>query len=104
MSTHYPPTLRRLRQSEHIRALTREIHVQLDQLIQPCFVAEGAGGPQAVPGLAGVMQVTVADLLLRGLLERHRPAKWLGLLPLRMRLRQRPDRGADRVQDLQRAA
>jgi delta-aminolevulinic acid dehydratase/porphobilinogen synthase len=34
--------LRRLRQNEHIRALTRDVHVRLEQLIQPLFVAEAA--------------------------------------------------------------
>ncbi len=63
MTTRYPPTLRRLRQDTHVRALTREIHLQLEQLIQPCFVAEGGGAPQAVPGLTGVMQETPDSLL-----------------------------------------
>jgi porphobilinogen synthase len=56
-------TLRRLRQDEHVRALTREVHLRLDQLIQPCFVAEGTDGPQPVPGLTGVMQETPDSLL-----------------------------------------
>ena len=63
MTTRYPPILRRLRQDTHVRALTREIHLQLEQLIQPCFVAEGGGAPQAVPGLTGVMQETPDSLL-----------------------------------------
>jgi porphobilinogen synthase len=63
MNDTYPLTLRRLRQDQHVRALTREVHVQLDQLIQPCFVAEGTAGPEAVPGLTGVMQETPESLL-----------------------------------------
>ena len=63
MSKRYPLTLRRLRQDEHVRALTREVHLRLDQLIQPCFVAEGASRPEAVPGLTGVMQETPDSLL-----------------------------------------
>jgi len=55
--------LRRLRQNEHVRALTREVHVRLDQLIQPLFVAEGGTHPQAVPGLTGVHQDTSESLL-----------------------------------------
>jgi porphobilinogen synthase len=55
--------LRRLRQNEHIRALTREVHVQLEQLIQPLFVAEGLAAPTAVPGLTGVHQETTESLL-----------------------------------------
>lgn len=64
MNQHYPPTLRRLRQDRHIRALTREVHLQLDQLVQPLFVAEGTSGRVAVPGLTGVHQDT-PDTLLR---------------------------------------
>jgi porphobilinogen synthase len=56
--------LRRLRQDPHVRALTREVELQLDQLVQPCFVAEAARAPEAVPGLTGVYQET-ADSLLR---------------------------------------
>jgi porphobilinogen synthase len=63
MNATYPLTLRRLRQDQHVRALTREVHVQLDQLIQPCFVAEATAGPEAVPGLTGVMQETPDSLL-----------------------------------------
>jgi porphobilinogen synthase len=63
MAIRYPPTLRRLRQDAHVRALTREIHLQLDQLIQPCFVAEACKAPEPVPGLTGVMQETPDSLL-----------------------------------------
>ncbi len=63
MSEPFPLTLRRLRQDEHVRALTREVHLRLDQLIQPCFVAEGRGSAEPVPGLTGVMQETPASLL-----------------------------------------
>ncbi|HWG75217.1 MAG TPA: porphobilinogen synthase [Steroidobacteraceae bacterium] len=55
-------TLRRLRQSEHIRALTREVHVRPEQLIQPLFVAEGSAHPVPVPGLTGVHQDTADSL------------------------------------------
>ena len=63
MSNPYPLTLRRLRQDEHVRALTREVQLQVDQLIQPCFVAEGIKGPAAVPGLTDVRQETPDSLL-----------------------------------------
>ena len=63
MSTQYPPTLRRLRQSEHIRDLTREVHLQLKQLVQPCFVAEGTADACPVPGLTAVKQETPDSLL-----------------------------------------
>src|SRR5450432_2689267 len=58
-------TLRRLRQDPHVRALTREVTVSTEQLIQPCFVAEGCSEPQAVPGLTGVFQETPDSLLRR---------------------------------------
>jgi len=63
MNERHPLTLRRLRQDEHVRALTREVHLQLDQLIQPCFVAEGLAAPEPVPGLTGVRQETPDSLL-----------------------------------------
>src|ERR1700740_3438825 len=63
MTDRYPPTLRRLRQDAHVRALTRSVHLTPEQLIQPCFVAEGRGAPEAVPGLTGVMQETPDSLL-----------------------------------------
>ena len=58
-------TLRRLRQDPHVRALTREITVSTEQLIQPCFVAEDASEPEPVPGLTGVFQETPDSLLRR---------------------------------------
>src|SRR5882672_10045393 len=63
MSEPIALTLRRLRQDEHVRALTREVHLRLDQLIQPCFVAEGTTGAEPVPGLTAVMQETPDSLL-----------------------------------------
>jgi len=36
--------LRRLRQNEHVRAMTREVQVRLEQLVQPLFVAERPTG------------------------------------------------------------
>jgi porphobilinogen synthase len=55
--------LRRLRQNEHVRALTREVHVQLDQLIQPLFVAEHLSAREPVPALTGVHQESSESLL-----------------------------------------
>jgi porphobilinogen synthase len=57
--------LRRLRQDPHVRSLAREVTLQLDQLMQPCFVAESAGAPEAIPGLTGVYQETPDSLLRR---------------------------------------
>jgi porphobilinogen synthase len=55
--------LRRLRQDEHVRGLTREIHVRPEQLIQPLFVAEGLKAREPVPGLTGVHQESTDSLL-----------------------------------------
>jgi porphobilinogen synthase len=55
--------LRRLRQNPHVRALTRDVHVGLEQLIQPLFVGEGNRQPEAIPGLTGVYQDTPESLL-----------------------------------------
>ena len=58
-------TLRRLRQDRHVRALTREVSLSLEQMIQPCFVAEGTPDAVAVPGLTDVFQETPDSLLRR---------------------------------------
>jgi len=63
MSKHYPLTLRRLRQDAHVRALTREVHLHLDQMIQPLFVGQDTKLPIPVPGLTGVHQDTPDSLL-----------------------------------------
>jgi uncharacterized protein (TIGR04222 family) len=56
-------------------------------------------------GAVGVMKVTVADLLLQGLLEKHRPPKWLGLFTRKIRLRQRGDAlGSSSLTNLQKTA
>lgn len=56
-------------------------------------------------GPVGVMRVTVADLMQQGLLERHRPPKWLGLISRRLRLRQCPKAaGSSSLMSLQRTA
>ncbi len=55
--------LRRLRQNEHVRALSRDVHVRLDQLIQPLFVGEATSAPEPVPGLTGVHQESPDSLL-----------------------------------------
>src|ERR1035441_4736771 len=67
-SRHHPSPmssldLRRLRQNEHVRALTREARVPLARLIQPLFVAGGRDAREPVPGLTGVHQDTCESLL-----------------------------------------
>jgi porphobilinogen synthase len=55
--------LRRLRQNEHVRAMTREVQVRLEQLVQPLFVAESLAERAPVPGLTGVHQESCDSLL-----------------------------------------
>lgn len=56
-------TLRRLRQNPHIRNLTAEVRVSVDQLIQPLFGVEGISSRQEIPGLTGVYRDTPESLL-----------------------------------------
>ena len=55
--------LRRLRQNAHLRELTREYRVSVEQLIQPLFAVEGISAPEPIPGLTGVYRDTPATLL-----------------------------------------
>jgi porphobilinogen synthase len=55
--------LRRLRQDAHVRALTRDIQVRQDQLIQPLFVGETTTRVEPIPGLTGTCQDTPQSLL-----------------------------------------
>lgn len=51
-------TLRRLRQNEHIRSLTREVTIETDRLIQPLFGVEGINARETIPGLTDVYRDT----------------------------------------------
>jgi porphobilinogen synthase len=55
--------LRRLRQNAHVRDLTREFRVGVEQLIQPLFVVEGIAQREGIPGLSGVYRDTPSSLL-----------------------------------------
>jgi len=54
---------RRLRQSAHVRELTREVHVSPDQFIQPLFAVEGIPAREGIPGLTGTWRDTPDSLL-----------------------------------------
>ena len=56
-------SLRRLRQDEHIRALTRGPRPHPEQFIQPLFVVEGISAREPIPGLTGVYRDTPQSLL-----------------------------------------
>ncbi|MDA8132828.1 MAG: porphobilinogen synthase [Elusimicrobia bacterium] len=59
----YPLGARRLRQSQAVRELAREVRVSQEQLIQGCFVVDGIKSREAVPGLTGVYRETPSTLL-----------------------------------------
>lgn len=48
--------LRRTRQNEKLRAMVRETHLNVDQLIYPLFIAEGISDPREISSMPGVMQ------------------------------------------------
>jgi porphobilinogen synthase len=56
-------SLRRLRQDEHVRALTRGPRPHPEQFIQPLFVVEGISAREPIPGLTGVYRETPDTLL-----------------------------------------
>ncbi len=54
---------RRNRQSAAIRALVRETRVHVDDLIQPLFVKDGNGGPEAIGSMPGLERLSVKSLV-----------------------------------------
>ena len=48
--------MRRMRQSEIIRGLVRETHLNVEQLIYPLFVAENIEEPREISSMPGIMQ------------------------------------------------
>lgn len=56
MSNFPTVRLRRTRQSDPMRALVRETHLSVDQLIYPLFVAEGINEPREISAMPGIMQ------------------------------------------------
>src|SRR5271154_3119765 len=53
---------RRNRQTPAIRALVREVRVHADDLIQPIFVKEGAGGAEPVGSMPGIERMGLKGL------------------------------------------
>ena len=61
----YPATrLRRLRRTGALRALARETRLDLDAFVQPLFVVPGEGVRHPLPGLPGIVQLSVDELVL----------------------------------------
>lgn len=54
---------RRNRQNAAIRSLLRETRLHADDLIQPLFVKDGTGGPEAISSMPGVQRLGVKGLL-----------------------------------------
>jgi porphobilinogen synthase len=54
---------RRNRQNAAVRALVRENRIHADDLIQPLFVKDGSGKPEAVGGMPGIERLNVKDLI-----------------------------------------
>ena len=56
-------SLRRNRDNRHIRELTREVRLHVEQFIQPLFEVEALREREAVPGLTEVYRDTTGTLL-----------------------------------------
>jgi porphobilinogen synthase len=54
--------MRRLRRTATLRALVRETHVSLDDVVYPVFVCEGEGVDEALTGLPGISRRSVDRL------------------------------------------
>ncbi len=54
---------RRLRRTPAIRAMVAETFVRAEDLIQPLFVIDGDGAPEAVGSMPGVYRRNIADLV-----------------------------------------
>src|SRR5260370_8492540 len=48
--------MRRTRQNEKLRSLGRETHLNVDQLIDPLFIAENIDEPREISSMPGIMQ------------------------------------------------
>ena len=62
--TAFPVTrLRRLRRTETLRALVRETRLSLDDVVMPLFACPGEGVVSPVPGLDGIAQRSVDEVV-----------------------------------------
>ena len=65
--TSFPVTrLRRLRRTQTLRALVREAHVSLDDVVMPLFACPGEGVVRPVPGLDGIAQRSIDEIVREG--------------------------------------
>lgn len=56
MSSFPQLRLRRLRRTNALRALVRETHLRMDDLVYPLFIVEGTGVREEVPSMPGVFR------------------------------------------------
>ncbi len=63
MSSFPVTRLRRLRRTETLRALVRETHLSLDDVVMPLFACPGEGVVRPVPGLEGIAQRSVDEIV-----------------------------------------
>jgi len=54
---------RRLRRTEALRRLVREVQVRPEQLVQPLFVRAGTGNPEPIASMPGQVQHTVESIV-----------------------------------------
>jgi porphobilinogen synthase len=60
----FPKTrLRRLRRTDALRALVRETSLSLDDVVMPLFACPGEGVVRPVPGLPGIAQRSVDEVV-----------------------------------------
>ena len=59
MSNFPTVRLRRLRQNDKLRALVRETHLNVDQLVYPMFVAEGITEPREISAMRVSVNIPV---------------------------------------------
>jgi porphobilinogen synthase len=65
--TSFPVTrLRRLRRTETLRALVRESQLTLDDVVMPLFACPGEGVVRPVPGLDGIAQRSIDEIVREG--------------------------------------
>lgn len=61
-SYQLPHRPRRLRATETIRAMVRDVHIEVEQLIQPIFVKTGIGKKDEIASMPGIYQFTLDSL------------------------------------------
>ena len=62
MLTPGTPRPRRLRKNNAVRQLVRENQISVSDLIQPLFVIDGEGAPEAISSMPGQFRMNIVDL------------------------------------------